>query len=375
MKRARFVSVLTLLIGAQSGSLFASSFAQINLVSDISNPPGIGGVPAVVDQALQNPWGISFSATSPFWVSDAASNVSTVYNGAGAKQALAPTVAGGPTGQVQNSAGAGNFIVNGAAASFIFDSLNGSISAWNSSLGNTGPAMTVVTTPGAVYTGLALANNGVANLLYAANFKTGGGINVFNSSFGATTVPGGFVDPNIPSGYAPFNIQLLNGNLYVEYAQVGGGTGNANRGAGLGFVDVFDLNGNLLQHISNSALNAPWGVVFAPAGFGNFGGDLLVGNFGDGTINAFNPTTGAYVGTIDDQNGNPIVNSDLWALEFRTNGGSGSNPNALYFDAGINRQVDGLFGEILPTPEPSTCALAAIGLTALAGLLIRRSAP
>jgi uncharacterized protein (TIGR03118 family) len=370
MKKARFVCVLTLLIGVRSSSLFASTvgFAQINLVSDV---PGLA---AVTDHNLRNPWGLSFSATSPFWASNQASNTASVYTGAGVPQAILVTVPGGPTGQVQNSAGTGNFNVNGTAASFIFDGLNGTITAWNASLGTTGTAATMVTTPGAVYTGLAIGSNANGNVLYAANFTAGGGINVFNSSFGAITTPGAFVDPNLPAGFAPYNIQLLNGNLYVEYAQVGGGVGNASRGAGLGFVDVFDVNGNLLQRlVSGSVLNAPWGVVFAPAGFGSFGGDLLVGNFGDGTINAFNPTTGAYIGTLDDQNGNPIVNQDLWALEFRTNGGSGSNPNALYFDAGINREVDGLFGELVPTPEPSTWALGAIGLIALAGLSIRRS--
>lgn len=365
--RMQFVCTLTLLLGAQCGSLFATSFGQLNLVSDVP------GMAYITDPNLKNPWGMSFSATSPFWVSNQASNTATLYNGAGVPQSLIVSVAGGPTGQVFNSAGAGNFTVNGTAANFIFDTLAGTINAWNSSAGTT--AMQEAATAGASYTGLALANNGVGNFLYAANFTAGGGINVFNSSFAPTTL-GAFTDPSLPAGYAPYNIQLLNGNLYVEYAQVGAGVNNPVRGAGLGIVDVFDTNGNFMQRlISNvptSHLNVPWGIVLAPAGFGSFGNDLLVGNFGDGTINAFDPNTGVYLGTMTDQNGNPIVINDLWALDFRTNGGSGSNPNALYFDAGINREVDGLFGELAPFPEPSTWALAALGTIGLAALSIKR---
>lgn len=179
------------------------------------------------------------------------------------------------------------------------------------------------------------------------------------------------MDPNLPAGYAPYNIQLIGSDLYVEYAEVSTTAGTATRGTGLGYVDVFDLNGNLLQRlVSNSALDAPWGVTLAPAGFGQFGNDLLVGNFGDGTINAFNPLTGAFLGTLDDSNGNPIVNSNLWAIDFRTNGGDTSNPDALYFDAGINRQADGLFGEITPTPEPSIYGSAGLGLVAIWALAI-----
>ena len=369
--RKRHVRIaLTLLLALQPFSLFADTFTQTNLVSDLST---VGAV--TVDSNLTNPWGISFSATSPFWISNQRSDTATLYNGVGAKTALTVTVPpSSPTGQVFNAAGAGNFVVNGTASSFIFDTLAGSIDGWNNvPTGNT-VAADVVTTPGAVYTGLAMGNNGTANYLYASNFTTGGGINVFDSNFtqvNSTTFAGKFVDSNLPAGYAPFNIQLIGGSLYVEYAQVGSTPGNAARGAGLGIVDVYDLNGNLSDRlITGGQLNAPWGVVIAPAGFGQFSGDLLVGNFGNGTINAFDPSSGAFLGTIDGTSGSALVNNNLWALETRPNGGASSNPNAVYFSAGINGQVDGLFGEITVTPEPATYGSVALGLAMLYGLVV-----
>lgn len=370
MRKFHVKCALTLLVVLQPFSLFADSYTQTNLVSDLST---VGAV--TVDPNLTNPWGISFTATSPFWISNQRSDTSTLYNGVGAKTALTVTVpTSGPTGQVTNTAGAGNFVVNGTASSFIFDTLAGTIDAWNNVPTGNMVAAALVTTPGAVYTGLAIGNNGTANYLYASNFTAGGGINVFNSNFAqvnSTTFAGKFIDPNLPAGYAPFNVQLIGNSLYVEYAEVGSSPGNATRGAGLGIVDVYDLNGNLSSRlISNGQLNAPWGVVLAPAGFGQFSGDLLVGNFGNGTINAFNPTTGAFLGPIDGTNGSPLVNGDLWALETRTNGGSNSNPEAVYFDAGIDGQVDGLFGEITFVPEPAAYGSAALGFVMLCGLVV-----
>lgn len=374
MKTNRVALVFALLVAASTSSLYAAStaYVQTNLVSDLST---VGAV--TVDPNLTNPWGMSFSTSSPFWISNQMSNTSTAYNGVGAP-AVSPTtridvqVPGGPTGQVFNVAGGANFpiAVGGTASNFIFDTLSGTIQAWNGSLGITGSANNVLTTAGAVYTGLAITPAGASTpLLYASNFTTGGGINVFDSNFtqlNGTSFAGKFVDPNVPAGYAPFNIQQIGNNLYVEYAELGTKAGNPTRGAGLGFVGVFDLNGNLLQTITGAQLDAPWGVAIAPAGFGQFSGDLLVGNFGNGEINAFN-SMGNFVGTLDGGNGNPIVNPDLWALDFRTNGGDNSVPNALYFDAGINGQADGLFGEIAPAPEPSVYGLAALGLALIGG--------
>jgi uncharacterized protein (TIGR03118 family) len=346
---------------AKSGTVYV----QTNLVSDV---PGLA---VTTDPNLVNPWGIANSATSPYWISDQGTGVSTLYNGFGAITPLVVTIpAGGPpsgpTGDVFNSTGAG-FLVAGTSARFIFATLSGTIAGWAA---GTTATTEVPATGGAVFTGLALANNGSGNLLYAADFVKGGGIQVFDSNWNPTTVSGSFTDPNLPAGYAPYNVQVIGGQLYVEYAEVG--TMGPTTGAGLGLVDVFDTNGNFVQRlVSGGALNAPWGVTLAPAGFGSFGGDLLVGNFGDGTINAFNPTTGAFIGTVDGAGGTPLVNSGLWALEFG-NGSAGSNPNALYFTAGIDGEAEGLFGAISATPEPGSMMLLSVGLLGIAGAMWKR---
>jgi uncharacterized protein (TIGR03118 family) len=342
-----------------SPSLFADAFTQTNLVSDI---PGLA---ATLDPHLVDPWGMSFSATSPIWVSDRATGVATLYSGTGSIVPLVvstpPGAPAGPTGQV--FAGGTNFMLNGTPASFIFATLAGTIDAWNNGAGTT--AMVEATAPGAAFEGLALANN----MLYAANFQAGGGIDVFNSSYAPTTVSGNFADPNLPAGFAPFNVQNIGGMLYVEFAKVTAGSPVPLPGGG-GFVDIFDTNGNLIQRlISGGTLDAPWGVALAPAGFGAFGGDLMVGNFGNGEINAFNPTNGAFIGTLDDGSGNPFVNSGLWAIEF---GNSSANPNGLYFNAGLNMGTDGLFGVIQSTPEPASWSITALGVCVLIGLAWRR---
>src|SRR6185437_5859696 len=360
---------IALLLPLQSLIVFGSPFAQTNLVSNV---PGLS---TFTDPNLRNPWGLSHSATSPFWISNQASNNTTLYSATNfAPQALVVSVGPtsppptGPTGQVFAGI-ADNFVENGAPANFIFATLAGSIDAWNGSNGTT--AVIVANTPGAVYTGLAIGNNGSGNFLYAANFAAGH-IDVFNSSFASASVSGGFTDPNLPAGYVPYNIQNVGGKLYVQYSQVDPNTHEAAVGAGLGVVNVFDANGNFLQRLHNGGpLNAPWGIAIAPAGFGEFGGDVLVGNFGDGTINAFDPGNGNFLGTLKDSSGNPIVNEGLWALDFRAQG-SGFDPNALFITAGINDEADGLFAEIKAVPEPGAIALTALGFLALTGIVRRR---
>lgn len=346
--------------------LYADTFTQTDLVSDIS------GLAANTDPNLKNPWGVSFSATSPFWVSDQATGFATLYNSAGVPNALVVGIPGsstppsGPTGQVFNAATSGFLLANGTKASFIFDSLNGTITAWNG--GST--ATIEATTPGAVYTGLAQGSTSTGTFLYAANSAPGGGINVFNSGWTSVVFPPGtFTDPNLPSGFVPFNIQNINGNLYVTYAMLTP-TGSPLPG---GYVDEFDTNGNFIARIaSGGPLEAPWGLTLAPSAFGSYSDDLLIGNFGNGEILAYDPLTDAFVGTLDGNNGLPLINDFLWALETRAPGGT-FNPDAVYFTAGINDQQDGLFGEItLTTPEPATIVETTTGIIALALAGLRR---
>lgn len=357
------------LVGTSAGA----QYVQTNLVSDI---PGLA---AHTDPQLKNPWGMSFAPASPFWISDAGSGVSTLYDGAGVKQTLVVSIPGPggavpgvPTGQVFNNAGAFR-LSNGANATFLFASATGTISGWNGAAGTT--ALTQVNGfPSSSYTGLAIAGTGAAARLYAANFGTGA-VDVFNGSF-VRVGTGGFIDPMLPAGYAPFNVQNIGGNIVVTYALKDPATGQDLAGAGNGFVDVYDPSGVLLRRVASDAvLNSPWSVTLAPAGFGPFGGALLVGNFGDGTIHAYDFFTGALLGGLTGPNGAPIVNDGLWALAFRT-GGPGVDPNALYFTAGIQDEAHGLFASLTATPEPGTLGLFATGLVALlAGGVRRRRTP
>jgi uncharacterized protein (TIGR03118 family) len=333
----------------------------------------------VTDPALVNPWGVSESATSPFWISDQGTNESTLItvNSTGvsipALTVTTPqTTAGpqGPTGQVSNSTTGFDVGTTGKPAAFIFANLNGTISAWNPSVGAAGtvPAVSEVTTPGASYTGLAI--DSTTGHLFAA---TATGINVFNSSFQAVSLPtGAFTDPSATAaGLVPFNVQEINGNIYVTYAPAG----HANQTgaiAGMGAVAVFTTSGTFIQQlITGSALASPWGVTLAPASFGAFGGDLLVGNFSfnDSEINAFNATTGAFEGSIPIDVGAGNTPGGLWDLTFG-NGGNGGAADTLFFSDGINGETAGLFGSITATavPEPSSLLLLmapALGLVAI----------
>jgi uncharacterized protein (TIGR03118 family) len=348
-------------------------YAQTNLVSDLP------GVAKTTDANLANPWGIAFSASSPFWIADNHTGVSTLYNGAGQRfptnNPLVVTIpppngqmaTAAPTGIVFNSAGSGNF----GGSLFIFATEDGTISAWNS---GTAAALKVdKSASGAVYKGLALGNNGSGHFLYAANFSSGN-IDVFDSTFAPAMLSGGFTDPNLPAGYAPFNIQNIAGKLYVTYALQNGDKHDDMAGPGNGYVDTYDLNGKLLKRlVSNGPLNSPWGLALAPSTFGPLGGDLLIGNFGDGTINGFDPVTGAFVGSLAGLQGQAIVIPGLWALTFG-NGGNGGDQASLYLTAGIpgpgKLEDHGLFAQVQAVPEPATWGAVALGL---ALLLARRA--
>ncbi len=328
-----------------------NAYVQHNLVSDLP------GVADNTDTNLVNPWGISFSASSPFWISDNGSGLSTLYNGAGQPQSLVVTIpppAGGtppaaPTGTVFN--GTKGFPVGptNAPAHFIFVTEDGTVSGW--AAGAAAVLKVDNSASGTVYKGLASGTNSGGTYLYATDFHNGK-IDVFNTNWASATLAGAFADPTIPAGYAPFGIQNVNGQLFVTYALQDALKHDDANGPGHGYVDVFDTSGNLIERFaSTNALNSPWGIVLAPAGFGAFGGDLLIANFGDGRINAYDPTTGSWLGYLYDSSGDAISVTGLWGIAFG-NRGSGGDAHTLYFTAGIPGpgavEDHGLFGSLAP---------------------------
>ena len=347
----------------------ATGYLVHNLVADSSST----ATADFYDPRLINPWGNVASATSPFWVCDL--GLSTIYtvNATNAtplgtpNATTQPTIpaAGGAkggscTGIVANTAPATTpptFPVTApgkaaAAASFIFVSEDGVLSAWSGGADATQAFVEADNSSTAAYKGLALTTTPSVQL-YAANFKSGG-IDVFDAQFKPVTLAAGsFVDPKVPSGFAPFNIWNIGGKLYVAYAKQDANKQFDVAGVGNGYVSVFDTTGKLLQSLvaggTGSLLNSPWGLALAPATFGKYAGDLLVGNFGDGLINAYDPTTGAYVGTLQDPNGVNIRLPGLWSL-YVGNGGSGGDSNTVYFTAGPGGQKHGLLGSIQPNP-------------------------
>lgn len=315
---------------------FLDGYNQTNLVADTA---GYGA--ARIDPSLVNPWGISFSATSPIWISANHTSLSVIYDTAGMTVIPNVTIQGGngaPTGQVFN--GTSGFVIpaNGKPARFIFAGEDGTISAWN---GGTA-AITIVdrSHQQAVYKGLAMANDGTGNFLYAANFKKSK-IDVFDSTF-AHVKEKGFVDKNIPNDYGPFNIRNIDGNLFVTYAKHQAPDNmDDQKGPGNGYVDIFSPKGDLLQRFtSRGALNSPWGIVPAAPGFYSVPNTILIGNFGDGRINVYK-ADGEFVGTLKDKHGHDIVIDGLWALE---NNVPKANPLNLYFTAGPADETHGLFG-------------------------------
>jgi uncharacterized protein (TIGR03118 family) len=315
------------------------------------------------DPNLVNGWGIAISAASPFWLCDGGTGLSTVYTASATtfavsatKAAIPPSSNGGNkvcTGIVANSVTTAFLIgpAPGRPSSFIFATEGGTLSGWANAVDPVNAQMAVDNSvAGAVYKGLAIVTTPTPQL-YAANFKTGT-IDVFDATWKPVTLAAGsFTDSGVPAGYAPFNIQNLGGKLYVTYAKQGPDKVFDAPGAGNGYVSVFDTSGKLLQHlVAGGVLNSPWGVQIAPASFGKFGGALLVGNFGDGLIHAYDVSTGALLGTLQDQNGANIQIQGLWGLQFG-NGGNGGDVNALYFAAGPAAQKHGLFGIIVANPQ------------------------
>ena len=343
--------------GSNGGGVTTTAYAVTNLVSD-----GVSGTSAAHhDSNLVNPWGIAFEPSGPVWVANNGTQTSTLYDGSGAPQSLIVTIPDGkgvdgkgtsanPTGVILYT-GSTDFVVSNTAGSgsaqFIYDGEGGTLAGWSPRTGNAAVTMYDDAAGGAVYKGLALAATSGGNRLFAADFHNNK-IDVFDARFAKTVAAGGFKDPSLPAGYAPFNLALIGGKFYVAFAQQQAPANHDNAsGAGLGLVDVFDLDGNFMQHLiaTGGALNAPWGMALAPSDFGPFSGDLLVGNFGDGRINAYDAASGAFKGTLSDSNGKAIAYPGLWGIAFGNDAGSQPH-NTLFFAAGINGEADGIYGRI-----------------------------
>jgi len=362
--------------GASAEEFHADAYSVVPLVSNLSNAA------AFQDPVLQNAWGVAFTpAASPFWVADNATGCATLYNGDGTKVALqvkiplpgniipatdcqpvnpnvttVPTPAA-PTGIVWNPTTnpATAFLVPGTTlpASFIFVTEDGTISAWAGGLTPANQAVQAVDNsqpaPGAVYKAVAFGTNVNGDFLYATNFRAGK-IEVFDHNYKPASTDGGFVDADIPPGFAPFGIQKIDGDLFVSYAKQDPSKHDDVAGRGNGFVDVFDTDGHLLRRFaSGRQLNSPWGMTRASFAFGSFSGMILIGNFGDGRVNVFD-SRGKFSGQLEDSHGKPLAIDGLWTLTL--GGGAKSSPDTVYFTAGPNGETDGLFGAIVPVTGP-----------------------
>ena len=293
------------------------------------------------DKQLINPWGLAASSTSPFWLSDEGSGLSTLYTGAGTKQSLVVTIptasgsgVGSPTGIVYN--GSSEFQIDSWTSAFLFATLDGTISGWSHFDPNNALIGVNNSSAGAIYTGLAITSHSSGNLLYAADFWNNK-VDVYNGTF---QLVNSFTDTSLPAGFAPFGIQDIGGQVYVAFAATSGGAG--------GYIDIFDENGTFVKTlIKTKHLNQPWGIAMAPSNFGVLSNTLLISNnTNGGIINGFDPTTGAYVGTIKNSAGKNIVINQLWGIEFGGGSSSNGNTNQLFYTAGPKNNLNGIFGVI-----------------------------
>ena len=334
-------------------------YVQSNLVSD-------GTIPAAhTDPNLVNSWGIVPNPNGFWWVNDNGTGLSTLYDGQGNVQSLVVTIppplgspdgtTAAPTGIVFNSTS--DFQVTGGKSFFIFATEDGTISAWNPAILNNAQLKVDNSASGAVYKGLAAGSVAGDNFLYATDFHNDK-IDVFDKTFSQTTVSGNFSDPTLPAGYAPFGIANIGGKLFVSYALQNGEAHDDVAGPGHGFIDVYSTDGVLLDHFAvRGNLNSPWGMVQAPANFGRFSGDLLVGNFGDGKINAFDPLSGKSLGQVEDSSGKALSNEGLWGLAYG-NGVQAGPTNELFFSSGPGGEQHGLFGGLVSGGAATTATVA-----------------
>jgi uncharacterized protein (TIGR03118 family) len=359
LKRSVWTSGVVALFLAMSTAAATTSAASAGdhtykLTRLVSDKPGIA---MRTDPNLKNAWGLVAGAETPWWVANNGTDTSTLYDGEGHPLPLIVNVKGAPTGTVFN--GGSGFVVthNGASGPsvFLFATESGTILGWNPEVPPPAPstrAFKVVdlSATGAIFKGLAIASTAAGDRLYATDFHNAR-VDVFDSRFNRIRKAGAFIDPNIPSGYAPFGIQEIAGHIFVTYAKQDADAEDDVAGPGLGFVDMYSKRGELLHRVaSRGVLNAPWGVAMAPAGFGEFSGDLLIGNFGDGKIHVWDVEgDGGFEldGAVHRRNGNEMAIDGLWALQFGTGGIAGPK-NALFFTAGPNDEKHGLFGTIQP---------------------------
>ena len=335
-----------------SSAAFAQHYQQTDLTTDSTSVSST----ATIDTNLVNSWGLSRSSGSPFWIADNGKGVSTLYDNTGAIVPLVVTIPppmdgqppSAPTGTVFNYT-KGFQVKPGSPAIFLFVTEDGTISGWNPGANPTNAVIKVDNSKqGAIYKGCAIAKQGNLVRLYATNFASGR-VEMYDRAFQPVAITGAFQDANLPRNYAPFGIQNVGGNIVVTFGHRLPGSKDEDHGAGFGYVDVFDLDGNLLLRLQHgSFLNAPWGIALAPGDFGTFSHRLLIGNFGDGRIHAFNAVSGMEEGTVLNTDGTPLSIEGLWALSFGGNGAKNGSATELFFTAGPNDENDGLFGKITP---------------------------
>jgi uncharacterized protein (TIGR03118 family) len=335
---AATLAVAAAVLAAATPAAEQNAYVQHNLVSD-------GSVPADhTDANLVNAWGLTSLPGSPWWVADNETSVSTLYGADGTPRSLVVSVPNHPTGAVSNTGS--SFVVGSGPALFLFATEEGKLLGWNMSVGTTAQVVADKSGEDAVFKGLAIAGD----RLYATDFRNAK-VDVFDGSFGDVTSPDAFVDPSIPAGYAPFGIQTIGGNIFVTYAKQGPGGEDDVAGQGHGFVDEYTADGTLIGRVAtHGQLNSPWGLALAPASFGRFGGDLLVGNFGDGQITAFereSDGTFAPRGQLRSAEGGVLTIDGLWALQFGKGALANNGPtDTLFFTAGPDDESHGLFGTI-----------------------------